>query len=68
MIMDPGMDGFETYRKVLEVNPGQRAIIASGFSETARVKEARKIGAGAYVKKPYSLEEIGLTVRAELDK
>ena len=68
MIMDPGMDGFETYRKILEVNPGQRAIIASGFSETARVKEARKIGAGAYVKKPYSLEEIGLTVRAQLDK
>jgi PAS domain S-box-containing protein len=68
MIMNPGMDGLETYRKILELHPGQRAIIASGFSETARVKEARNIGAGAYVKKPYSLEEIGLTVRAELDK
>ena len=68
MIMNPGMDGFDTYRKILELHPGQRAIIASGFSETARVKEARKIGAGAYVKKPYSLEDIGLTVRAQLDK
>jgi len=68
MIMNPGMDGFETYRKILELHPGQRAIIASGYSETARVKEARKLGAGAYVKKPYSLEEIGLTVKAQLDK
>jgi two-component system, cell cycle sensor histidine kinase and response regulator CckA len=68
MIMNPGMDGFETYRKILELHPGQRAIIASGYSETARVKDARKLGAGAYVKKPYSLEEIGLTVRAQLDK
>lgn len=68
MIMNPGMDGLETYRKILELHPGQRAIIASGFSETARVKEARNLGAGAYVKKPYSLEEIGLTVRSELDK
>ena len=68
MIMNPGIDGLETYRKILELHPGQRAIIASGFSETVRVKEARKIGAGAYVKKPYSLEEIGLTVRAQLDK
>jgi PAS domain S-box-containing protein len=68
MIMNPGMDGFETYRKILELHPGQRAIIASGYSETARVKEARKLGAGAYVKKPYSLEEIGLTLKAQLDK
>jgi len=67
MIMNPGMDGFETYRKILELHPGQRAIIASGYSETTRVKEAKKLGAGAYVKKPYSLEEIGLTVKAQLN-
>jgi CheY-like chemotaxis protein len=67
MIMNPGMDGFETYRKILELHPGQRAIIASGYSETTRVKETKKLGAGAYVKKPYSLEEIGLTVKAQLN-
>jgi DNA-binding NtrC family response regulator len=68
MIMDPGIDGFETYKRILALRPGQKAIIASGFSETERVKEAKKMGAGAYVKKPYSLEDIGLVVRAELDK
>jgi two-component system cell cycle sensor histidine kinase/response regulator CckA len=68
MIMDPGIDGLETYRRVLEINPKQKAIIVSGFSETERVKKAQEIGAGAYVRKPYILEKIGLAVKGELLK
>jgi len=68
MIMDPGIDGLETYEKVLENNPVQKAIIVSGFSESDRVKEAQKIGAGAYVPKPYVLERLGMAVRKELDR
>jgi YesN/AraC family two-component response regulator len=67
MIMNPGIDGLETYRRILKLHPNQKAVIASGYSETDRVKEAMKIGVGAYIKKPYSLEEIGMVVRAELD-
>jgi YesN/AraC family two-component response regulator len=33
-------------------NPKQKVIIVSGFSETERVKEAQRLGVGAYVKKP----------------
>ena len=68
MIMDPGIDGLETYKRILDLHPDQRAIIVSGFSETDRVREAQRLGAGAYVKKPYILETIGMAVRAELDK
>ena len=68
MIMDPGIDGLETYRHILELHPGQRAIIVSGFSETERVKEAQKLGAGDYIKKPYTLEQLGLAVKKELEK
>ena len=68
MIMDPGIDGLDTYKRILEFHPGQKAIIASGFSETDRVKEARRLGAGAYVTKPYSLEKVGLAVRNELER
>jgi CheY-like chemotaxis protein len=66
MIMDPGMDGLETYGKILEVIPGQKAVIVSGFSETDKVKKAQQLGAGAYVQKPYVLEKIGLAIREEL--
>jgi len=68
MIMDPGMDGLDTYRKITELHPGQRAIIASGFSETDRVREAQRLGAGLYLKKPYTLEGIGIAVKQELSK
>jgi two-component system cell cycle sensor histidine kinase/response regulator CckA len=66
--MDPGIDGLETYRQILKVHPAQKAIIASGFSESERVKEAQKLGAGAYVKKPYLVEKMAVAVRQELDR
>jgi signal transduction histidine kinase/ActR/RegA family two-component response regulator len=68
MIMDPGIDGLDTYRKILEIHPRQKAIIVSGFSESERVLQAQSLGAGAYVKKPYVLEKLGLAVRKELDR
>lgn len=68
MIMAPGIDGLETYRRILEINPKQKAIIVSGFAETGRVKKAQHLGAGTYVRKPYILEKIGLAVRKELDR
>jgi CheY-like chemotaxis protein len=68
MIMDPGIDGLDTYKKILELYPGQKAIIVSGFPETERVKEAQKLGAAQYIKKPYTLEKIGLAVKQEFEK
>jgi len=66
MIMAPGIDGLETYKRALKINPTQKAIIFSGFSETDRVSEAQKLGAGEYVKKPYIKERIGVAIRDEL--
>ena len=68
MIMDPGIDGLETYKRILKLYPEQKAIIASGFSETPRVKETLKLGAGAYVKKPYLMEKMGVAIKTELEK
>jgi len=68
MIMDPGIDGLDTYKKILELHPDQKAIIASGFSETERVREAQRLGAGKYINKPYTLQKIGIAVRDELKK
>jgi CheY-like chemotaxis protein len=68
MIMDPGMDGLDTYKSVLEIHPKQKAIIVSGFSETDRVHAAQALGAGAYVRKPYVIQKLGLAVRTELNR
>ena len=66
MIMTPGIDGLETYKRIIQFNPGQKAVIASGFSETERVRQTQKLGAGKYIRKPYTIETIGLAVRDEL--
>jgi len=68
MIMEPGLDGLDTYRKILKTHPGQKALIASGYSETDRVREAQRLGAGIYLKKPYTLEALAAAVREELDR
>jgi len=66
MIMDPGMDGLETYRRIIEHHPDQKSLIASGYSETGRVEEIQRLGAGEYIRKPYSIEKIGLAVKKAL--
>jgi two-component system, cell cycle sensor histidine kinase and response regulator CckA len=68
MIMDPGIDGLETYKKILAVRGRQKAIVVSGFSETERVRETLKLGVGAYIRKPYTLSDLAKAVRSELDK
>lgn len=68
MIMSPGIDGLETYRRLVQVDPKCRAIVVSGYSESDRVREAQKLGAGAYLKKPYVIQHLGLTIRRELGK
>ncbi|MCP4690014.1 MAG: response regulator, partial [Desulfobacterales bacterium] len=66
MIMDPGISGRETYERMIKVHPGQKAVIASGYAETEDVKETQKAGAGPYIKKPLTMEMLGLAVREEL--
>jgi len=68
MKMEPGMDGLETYREVLKINPKQKAVIASGFSETKRVIAAKKLGVGQYIKKPYTLQKFAFAIKKELTK
>lgn len=56
MIMFPGPDGLETYRRIREIHPRQKTILVSGYSETERVLTAQRLGAGPYVKKPYVMK------------
>ncbi|MCU0578850.1 MAG: ATP-binding protein, partial [Desulfobacterota bacterium] len=66
MIMDPGIDGLETYQQILQYAPRQRVLIASGFAESERVKKTQQLGAGAYLRKPYTVEALARAVQVEL--
>ena len=67
MIMDPGINGRQTYEHISKIRPGQKAIIASGFSENEEVRKAQKLGAGGFIRKPYTLEQIGIAVKKALN-
>ena len=61
--MEQDIDGLETYRRILDFHPLQKAIMVSGFSETESVKQVLNLGVRAYVKNPLLLEKIGWVVR-----
>ncbi len=46
--------------------PGQKAIIVSGYAETEEVKEALRLGASAFLKKPLMIRELAAAIHAEL--
>ncbi len=68
MIMAPSISGLETYRMIKKINPGQKAIIASGYSESEEVVMAQDLGAGSFVKKPYTVLDMGIAIKEELEK
>ncbi|MFO7598223.1 MAG: response regulator [Candidatus Desulfacyla sp.] len=68
MVMPRGMGGKEAYEEIIKIRPGQRAIIASGYAMTEDVETAQRLGAGQYIRKPYTLEKFGIAVRKELGR
>ncbi|UCC79863.1 MAG: PAS domain S-box protein [Candidatus Zixiibacteriota bacterium] len=68
MIMEEDFDGLDTYEEIIKIHPGQKAIIASGFSETDRVREAEKLGVARYIRKPYNMQILGKAIREILSQ
>ena len=66
MIMTPGMSGLATYKEILRIRPGQKAIIVSGFSENEEVTEAMQLGAAIFIRKPYTYARLGTAVKQAL--
>ena len=66
MLMPPGMNGLETYRQILTIHPEQKAILASGFSESEDVKKALELGASFFIKKPYVIDKLAVVLFSTL--
>lgn len=66
MIMAPGIDGIDTYKRIVSFKPEQRAIIASGFSHENSIKEAKQLRIADFILKPYTVEKLGSTIKKVL--
>ena len=63
----PGMSGMEFLQAVKRANAAIPIIIMTAFGTVESAVEAMKIGASDYVLKPFSLAELVLVIRKELD-
>jgi signal transduction histidine kinase len=68
MLMEPGINGRETYSEIIKLHPGQKAIVVSGFSGSNDVRATLHNGAGAFIKKPYTMKSLGMAVKKEFGK
>jgi DNA-binding NtrC family response regulator len=66
MIMGDGLNGRETYERILKVRPGQKAIIISGYSKSEDVVMAKALGVSHFLEKPVSLPILSLAIRQAL--
>ncbi|GAB6146734.1 response regulator [Desulfocicer niacini] len=64
MLMEPGINGRQTYEAMIKIHPGQRAVVASGFSESEEIEKTLALGAGGFIKKPYAINELARIVKA----
>ena len=63
----PGMDGLEFLQAVKRTDARIPVIVMTAYGTVETAVEAMKAGASDYVLKPFSLEEMKLIVRKELD-
>ncbi len=68
MLMEPGINGYETYKEISALHPKQKAIIASGYSENKDIRATLDLGAQNFIKKPYTLEQLAAVVKDCLQK
>ena len=70
VIMDvgmPGIGGHGCLKKLLELNPEVKVIIASGYAADEQVKKTLELGARGFLSKPFRLTTLVKEVRKVLD-
>jgi CheY-like chemotaxis protein len=67
LVLGDDFDGVETFKRILTHSPGQKAVLVSGFADLARIGEARKLGVGECIQKPYTSESLGRAIRKVID-
>ena len=62
-----GMGGKEAIKKLLEIDPDVKAIVSTGYSYDPIVTKFREYGFCGALTKPFSMDELGKTVRKVLE-
>jgi two-component system, NtrC family, response regulator AtoC len=63
----PGMNGFETFKIIHEIEPKLPVIIMTAFGTTETAIEATKMGAFDYILKPFDIPEMLVVIKQALE-
>lgn len=63
----PGITGKDVFKKLREMNPGVKVVLASGFFEPEIKSELLKAEASGFIQKPYIPDDILRIIREMLD-
>ncbi len=66
MIM-PGMDGRETFRRLKQIDPDIRVLIASGYSIDEITADMLLLGCDDFIQKPFDTFQVSKMIRKVLD-
>ncbi len=66
--VEGGMGGRETIKKLLKFDPHVRGIASSGYSNDPEITDFEKYGFSGAVEKPYSINELSLTLDEIMEK
>jgi len=62
-----GMGGKEAVKRLLEIDPGARVIVSSGYSNDEIMSDFARFGFSAVIAKPYRIADLGRTVKSVVE-
>ncbi|MDR3632126.1 MAG: response regulator [Desulfocapsaceae bacterium] len=68
MIMGDGLNGRETYERILQIRPGQKVIIISGCSKNEDLLQAQALGVTQFLEKPVTLVKLSQALQRSFSR
>ena len=66
--LEPDRTALSLCQQIKQISPEQGAIILTGLSKPAQMKQVLAMGVGTFIKKPYNLRELGAAVHYEIER
>ncbi len=66
MMMGNGLNGRQTYEKILDLHPDQKAVVLSGYCDAEEVERTKSLGINVFIQKPISVEILGKEIQGVL--
>jgi PAS domain S-box-containing protein len=67
MIM-PGLNGRETYKRLRQINPDVRVLLASGYAFEGQEKEILEDKCNGYIQKPFKIEKLAMMIKEIMER